>query len=150
MLKLVLTELPRVLSCIIISSIYNPPSANDRNMIDFLIEQLSLIESTYYNCGLILLGDFNNLNCHRLNNHFSLKQLVKFPTRGRRTLDLILTNLAKFYLPPVKLPPFGLSDHFTILSTPKHKAAGRTKYDISQVRNQHPRNKAAISTFISE
>jgi hypothetical protein len=58
--------------------------------------------------------------------------------------------LAKFYLPPVKLPPFGLSDHFTILSTPKHKVAGRTKYDISQVRNQHPRNKAAISTFITE
>ena len=119
-------------------------------MIDFLNEQLSLIESTYYDRGLILLGDFNNLNCHRLNYHFSLKQLVKFPTRGRRTLDLILTNLAKFYLPPVKLPPLGLFDHFTILSTPKHKVAGRTKYDISQVRNQHPRNKAAISTFITE
>ena len=72
-------KLPRGLSCIIIGSIYHPPSANDRNMIDFLTEQLSLIESTYYNCGLILLGDFNNLNCHRLNNHFSLKQLVKFP-----------------------------------------------------------------------
>ena len=92
-------KLPRGLSCIIIGSIYHPLSANDRNMIDFLTEQLSLIESTYYDRGLILLGDFNNLyNCHRLNNHFSLKQLVKFPTRGRRTLDLILTNLAKFYL----------------------------------------------------
>ena len=143
-------KFPRGLSCIIIGSIYHPPSENDRNIIDFLTEQLSLIESTYYNCGLILLGDFNNLNCHRLNNHFSLKQLVKFPTRGRRTLDLILTNLAKFYLPPVKLPHFGLSDHFTILSTPKHKVAGRTKYHISPVRNQHPRNKAAISTFITE
>ena len=55
-------KLPRGLSCIIIGSIYHPPSANDRNMIDFLTEQLSLIESTYYNCGLILLGDFNNLN----------------------------------------------------------------------------------------
>jgi hypothetical protein len=143
-------KLPRDLSCIIVGSIYHPPSANDRNMIDFLTEQLSLIESTYNNCGLILFGDFNNLNCHRLNNHFSLKQFVKFPTRGRRTLDLILTNLAKFYLPPVKLPPFGLSDNFTILSTLKHKVAGRTKYDISQVRNLHPRNKAAISTFITE
>ena len=37
-----------------------------------------------------------------------------------------------------------------MLSTPKHKVAGRTKYDISQVRNQHPRNKAANSTFITE
>ena len=42
-------KLPRGLSCIIIGSIYHPPSANDRNMIDFLTEQLSLIESTYYN-----------------------------------------------------------------------------------------------------
>ena len=42
------------------------------------------------------------------------------------------------------------SSFFTILSTPKHKVAGRTKYDISQVRNQHSRNKAAISTFITE
>jgi hypothetical protein len=74
---------------------------------------------------------------------------LHYSNRCRRTLDLILTNLAKFYLPPVKLPPFGL-DHFTILSTPKHKVAGRTKYDISQVRNQHARNKAAISTFITE
>ena len=41
-------KLPRGLSCIIIGSIYHPPSANDRNMIDFLTEQLSLIESTYY------------------------------------------------------------------------------------------------------
>ncbi len=31
------------------------------------------------------------------------------------SLDLILTNLDKFYQPPVKRPPFGLSDHFTIL-----------------------------------
>ena len=62
-------------------------------MIDFLNEQLSLIESTYYDRGLILLGDFNNLNCHRLNYHFSLKQLVKFPTRGRRTLDLTYRQL---------------------------------------------------------
>ncbi len=92
----------------------------------------------------------HTLNCYRLNNHFSLKQLVKFPTRGRSILDLILTNLDKFYQPPEKLPPFGLSDHFAILSISKHKVAGRTKYDISQVRNQHLRNKAAISTFIAK
>ena len=40
--------------------------------------------------------------------------MVKFPTGGERTLDLILTNLAKFYQNPEKKPPFGLSDHFTV------------------------------------
>ena len=41
------------------------------------------------------------------------------------TLDLILTNLDKFYQSPKKLPPFGLSDHFTIFTTPKRKDPGR-------------------------
>ncbi len=48
-------KLARGLSYIIIGSIYHPPSSNDRNMNDFLTEQLSLIESAYYNCGLIHL-----------------------------------------------------------------------------------------------
>ena len=140
----------RGVSCIIIGTIYHPPSANDRNMIDFLIEQLSLVESVHHNCGLILLGDFNNLYCCRLQNHFSLKQLVKFSTRGRTTLDLILTNLDKIYQPPQKLPPFGLSDHFTIFTTSKLKDPGRSKIDIFQVRGKHPRTKAAIGTFITK
>ena len=66
------------------------------------------------------------------------------------TLDLILTNLDKFYQAPQKLPPFGLSDHFTIFTTPKLKDPGRSKIHVFQVRDQHPRNKAAISTFITE
>ena len=110
--------------------IHHPPSANDRNIIDFLTEELSLVESVYHNCGLILLGHFNNLNCRRLQNHFSLKQLVKFPTRGRTTLDLILTNLDKFYQPSQKLPPFGLSDHFTIFTIPKPKDPRRSKIEF--------------------
>ena len=40
-----------------------------------------------------------------LHKHFILKQLVKFPTPGSRTLDHILTNLQKLYQPPQKLPP---------------------------------------------
>ena len=101
-------RLPRGVSCIIIGTIYHPPSANYRNIIDFLTEQLSLVESVYHNCAWsYFTWGFSNLNCRRLQNHFSLKQLV---TRGRTTL----TNLDKFYQPPQKLPPFGLSDHFTI------------------------------------
>ena len=48
---------PRGVSCSIIGTIYHPPSANDRNMIDFLTEQRSLVESVHHNCGLVLLGD---------------------------------------------------------------------------------------------
>ena len=48
-----------------------------------------------------------------LSNVMSLVN-VKFPTRGLNTLDLILTNLNDYYDTPIKLPPFGLSDHVTI------------------------------------
>jgi hypothetical protein len=50
---------------------------------------------------VILTALINN----QITNQFRLKQLVKFPTRGERTLDLILTNLAKFYQNPEKKPP---------------------------------------------
>ena len=56
---------------------------------------------------------FSRLNVKQIINQFHLKQLVKFPTKGNRTLDLILINLDKFYQSPKK-PPFGLSDHFTV------------------------------------
>ena len=138
-------RLPRGVSCIIIGTTYHPPSANDRNMIAFLTKQLSLVESVYHNCSLILLRDFNNLNCRRLHNHFRLKRLLKFPTRDGRNLDLIPTNLDKFYQPPQKLLPFGLSDHFTIFTTPKLKDPERPKIDIFQVRDQHPRNKRLLA-----
>ena len=112
-------RLPRGLSCIIVGTVYHPPSAHAETMINFLLEQLASMESTYSNCGFIILGDFNNLDVGRIKNQFRLKQLIQFHTRGNRTLDLILTNLKKYYQPPVKLPPFGLSDHFTVLAEPK-------------------------------
>ena len=54
--------------------------------------------------------DFNKLKVSRIQNAFELKQVAQFPTRGRNILDLILTDLDKFYDSPRKLPPFGLSD----------------------------------------
>ena len=50
------------------------------------------------NAATIMAGDFDRLNVKQIiNNQFRLKQLVKLPTRGNRRLDLILTNLDKFY-----------------------------------------------------
>ncbi len=58
----------------------------------------------HLNCGIIFMGDLNRLRTSSSISHlFILKQLVNFPTRGERTLDVIL-----------KMAPFGLSDHFMI------------------------------------
>ena len=83
-------------------------------MLDYLSNCLSYIESHFPNSGLILLGDFNKLNITRPCSSYNLKQIVKFATRGSNTLDLILTNLSSFYASPIRISPFGLSDHISI------------------------------------
>ena len=46
------------------------------------------------------------------------------------TLDLIMTNLYEYYSEPKAFPPFGLSDHATVLVSPKNreKSVNPTKY----------------------
>ena len=96
-------------------------------MIDYLVNSLSAIESEIPNCGIILAGDLNHLDTSSIKRQFRLKQLVDFPTRGRNTLDVILTNMPTFYEKPVKSSPFGLFDHCTITISPISKTKGDNK-----------------------
>ena len=89
---------------------------------EYLIKCLSTIASCYPNCGILIAGDFNRLQITRLRNNFQLKQMVHFPTRGRRTLDLIRTNISEYYQDPIERPAFGLSDHASIELQPKERA----------------------------
>ena len=52
---------------------HHPPSADEKLMQDHLFQTLTLIETEFPNCGVILTGDFNRLNVSRLLNHFCLK-----------------------------------------------------------------------------
>ena len=110
---------PRGISLIILGGIYLPPGSHDLAMIDYLIDSLTRVEAMYSNCGIVLMGDLNRLRTSSISRFFKLKQLVNFPTRGQRTLDVILTNIPQFYDVPERLAPFGLSDHFTISLFPK-------------------------------
>ena len=66
------TRLPRGIPCIIIGTLYHPPSANNQEILDHLLKCLSTIESRFPNSGVILLGDFNNLNVSRIKRNFRL------------------------------------------------------------------------------
>ena len=136
-------RLPRGITSIVFGIVYHPPSANPSEMIEYLFDQLSFIESTFPSCGLMLLGDFNRLNVSRISSQFRLKQLVKFPTRGSHTLDLVLTNLGEYYSVPKKLPPFGLSDHFTILINPKSRPISGTDKNVVKIRDLRPSRRLA-------
>ena len=54
------TCLPRGITSIVIGTLYDPPSATDMPMLDYLHNCLLVIEACYHGCRIILLGDFND------------------------------------------------------------------------------------------
>ena len=89
------TRLPRGFSCIIAAV-----KSDDRSFREHLFQSLTLVESKYPNCGILVTVDFNRLDIGCLLKHFRLKQIVKEHTRKDATLDLILTNMHYHYPPP--------------------------------------------------
>ena len=90
-------RLPRGIPCIVTGIVYHPPSADDNIMVDYLSSTFMSIEGLYPGCGIFLTGDFNRLNINRLLAQFSMKKLVRVPTRGDNILDLIITSMPKLY-----------------------------------------------------
>ena len=70
-------------------------------------------QSVYYYfrlfTGIIIAGDFNKLNLSRLCNRFGLKKAVSSSTRGKNSLDQVLTNMANLYSAAQHLPPTSMS-----------------------------------------
>ena len=79
-----------------------------------------MLKSESSNTSIIAAGDFNpasngfstkiviNRQCH-------LKQVIKKHTRNSAILELILTDIHKFYQAPLVLAPMGTSDHCTLI-----------------------------------
>ena len=148
-IKLRPKRLPRGIPSIIAGTIYHPPSSDNQAIINNLIETLTSIEANNPNCGIIVMGDLNRLNTSHINCQFKLKQLVKFSTRGRHTLDVILTNLSQFYDQPEKLSPFGLSDHFTIKVLPMIRSKRSDNIKILRTRDTSESSKIALGRVLS-
>ena len=144
------TRLPRGLTCIITSVIYHPPGADGALLLDHLFYTLTLAESKYPNCGIIVTGDFNRLDVTRLLNHFRLKQIVKIPTRNDVTLDLILTNMHKCYNSPQGYPGFGLSDHNTIIATGKNVLPNANTKKLITVRDTRKSRKLEMGRYLTK
>ena len=80
------------------------------------------------NAGIIISGDKNEIDVSELLLiDPSLRQLVNKPTRGNNILDVILTNLGRYYCEPVIIPPVNPdnparavpSDHMGIIAKPR-------------------------------
>lgn len=48
------TRLPRGISCIISGTVYHPPSADDKSMLDYLTASLTTLEGQYPGCGILM------------------------------------------------------------------------------------------------
>ena len=86
---------------------------HNNGLIEHLTSKLDIALSLCPNAGISLIGDFNRCPVSLVLRHFTLKQIVKVPTRGNSALDLILTNMSALCNPPVSLPPTG--DHNSVL-----------------------------------
>ena len=55
-------KLPRAFSCIILACMYHPPGANSAAMRDHVINGVDSMVRNHPDCGVLLTGDFNQLN----------------------------------------------------------------------------------------
>ena len=94
------------------------------------------------------MGEFNGLQTTRLGNNYNLKEIVNFPTRGERTLELVLTNLQDHYETPTPRPPLGLSDHTSIEVQPKVRIKSNNSTSTIQSRDMCPSKRLAMRTYL--
>ena len=141
------SRLPRGFNSIILGAIYHPPRNDDRSLLAHIMESLDRALASNPGAAVILTGDFNQFKHRQLCSSFSLKQIVKRPTRGSNVLDKIFTNVSKFYNVPDVVPPVGFSDHNSILLTPlNHCKNSRT---VRFIRDAHHANRSLIAEILS-
>ena len=144
------TRLPRPLSGIAVCVVYYPPGLPEHEhylLNEYLTNSADTLCNQYPNCGLVILGNFNDFQTANLLSRHNLKQLVQAPTRGSTILDLIITNLSNLYEAPQVLAPLGSSDHNIVTWSPdltKSNPSLRTKSTKRFVR-RYPRS--CIDTF---
>ena len=68
-------------------------------LMEHLLSSVDYLRSKHPDIGILITGDFNRMNMFQLINGNDLSQIVDFPTRGKTTLDLMLTsgNLRECY-----------------------------------------------------
>ena len=144
------------ITTIIVCCFYSPPrSRKNAVLIDHLTVTLQSLLTIHENAGVIICGDRNSIDISSLLSiDPSLRQTVMHPTRGQKILDVICTNLARYFNEPEIIPAitpdrvgYGVpSDHSGVIATPNTNqghAATRTK-NKKRIR---PLPESLLSTF---
>ena len=107
--------MPRKCTCILLACIYFTQQTVFLQMHDHIITCVDTVIRSHPECGVIITGDFNQLQDNFLRTHYRFVQVVEVVTRGQATLDKIWTNMVEVYTPPVTISELGTSDHSMVL-----------------------------------
>ncbi len=120
-------RLPRGVSAVVFCVIYILTDSPLQPLLaQHVTDTVDQLRSRYPELGFCITGDFNRMDITpiTLGNH--LKQLVTFPTRGRATLDLLITNIEPHYHDPSPYSNIGKSDHASVVWKPKSRLSQNT------------------------
>ena len=116
------------ISVIITCCFYSPPrSRKNPALLEHLTLTLQSLLVTHPSAGVIISGDRNSIEITRLLQiDPSLRQIVTKNTRNMKILDVILTNLHRYYHTPDIVPPIcpdvpgrgAPSDHSGVIAAP--------------------------------
>ena len=112
--------LPREFSSILFVAVYSPPQtdAGTKTVLNELYKAIRKQENAHPEAALIVAGDFNTGKLKSVLPH--LYQHVTCATRGKKTLDHLYSTHRDAYK-ALPRPPFGKSDHNSILLIPAYK-----------------------------
>ena len=141
-IKIMPEKMPRKCTCILLAVF--------SQMRDHIITCVDTVIRSHPECGVIITGDFNQLQDNFLRTHYRFVQVVKVVTRGQATLDKILTNMVEVYTSPVTISELGTSDHSMVLWEPKcNKSVDTGKLIYVTVRCMGPIEKETFAKALS-
>ena len=111
-----------------VAAVYHPPSSVylPGDFLDYLIDSVERLLSSIPNARLIIAGDVNQLDINSLLNQHSLAQIVKIPTRGVRTLDVLITNFTQLWTKVRAIKGLVRSGHLAVLVVQLGKSSRKT------------------------
>ena len=139
----------------ILCSFYFPPKSKKKAaLLDFIITSCSHLQTIHGDCGIYICGDRNEMDISPiLSFNSSLRQIVSSPTRKDKILDVIITNLHKFYETPIIIPPVDAdtpsgspSDHSVPVAFPI-RDANFSRDAIYSIRTFRPLPDSKITEF---
>ena len=120
-------------------------------MREYIIATLDGILRRHPDCGIILIGDFNQLHDMFLRTQYGFAQLVNTATRNSAILDKLWTNMDPVYDTPAVLDTIGTSDHRMVLLKPSYDAILDTgNIQRAVVRRFTANEKAAFASALSD